>query len=256
MLDAPSMSLRLLPALLASLSLLMTAPLRAQEGGDLQAQILYAYQTEDLNQLADLVQALSAQVKDGDAGPAVRYHLAHAEYRYAGLLGAKRAHDAERALADCTVQLNALLDKTPDSVEAEILSGACYGALADYRRLEAVLLRARAQDRLHAAETRAPRNPRLLLLTATEDLARAKPGTVDAQTAFARLQLAAQLFDETTATDLDKPGWGHAEAYLALGTQLLSRGDRLGARNWIEKALIAAPDYKAAARAQAQLQKH
>ena len=51
----------------------------------------------------------------------------------------------------------------------------------------------------------------------------------------------------------DSPGWGHAEAYLALGRELQARGDRLGARNWIEKALIAAPDDKAAQRQMALL---
>ena len=40
------------------------------------------------------------------------------------------------------------------------------------------------------------------------------------------------------ATNIDTPGWGHAEAYLALGRELQARGDHLGARNWIEKSLI------------------
>ena len=247
-----------LPLLAACLlgSMLALSAARAQEGGDLQAQILYAFQTEDLNQLSNLVQALGARVKDGEGGAAVRYHLAHAEYRYAALVGAKGGREAERALGDCTDQLNALLDKNAGAVEAMILSYGCQERLAELRRFEAVLLRARAQERLRAAQALAPRNPRLLLLTGMDELARAKPGSVDAQTAFTRLQLAAQLFDESPATDLDKPGWGHAEAYLALGEQCMARGDRLGARNWIERALIAAPDYKSAARAMAQLQKH
>ncbi len=53
---------------------------------------------------------------------------------------------------------------------------------------------------------------------------------------------------QSSATSIDTPGWGHAEAYLALGRELQARGDQLGARNWIEKSLIAAPDYKAAQR--------
>ncbi len=44
------------------------SPSHAQEGGDLQAQILYAFQAEDTNQLADLVQSLSTQVKVGRRG--------------------------------------------------------------------------------------------------------------------------------------------------------------------------------------------
>ena len=41
-----------------------------------------------------------------------------------------------------------------------------------------------------------------------------------------------------------------------LGRQLQSRGDVLGARNWIEKALIMAPDFKAAQRQLATLVRH
>jgi Tfp pilus assembly protein PilF len=61
------------------------------------------------------------------------------------------------------------------------------------------------------------------------------------------------LFEDSSGTSLDAPGWGHAEAYLALGRELQKRGDHLGARNWIEKSLIAAPDYKAAQRQRALL---
>jgi len=43
---------------------------------------------------------------------------------------------------------------------------------------------------------------------------------------------------------------------LALGRELLARGDQLGARNWIEKSLIVAPDYKAAQRQLALLAHH
>jgi hypothetical protein len=94
----------------------------------------------------------------------------------------------------------------------------------------------------------APRNPRVVFLDAMNGLARSKQNSAEHQVAFAQLQLAAQLFDEAPATRIDAPGWGHAEAYLALGRELILRGDRLGARNWIEKSLIVAPDYKAAQR--------
>jgi Tfp pilus assembly protein PilF len=87
-------------------------------------------------------------------------------------------------------------------------------------------------------------------------VARAKPGSDEQQHSFAELERAAQLFDQSSATNIDTPGWGHAEAYLALGVQLQSRGDQVGARNWMEKSLLAAPDYKAAQRQLAQLVRH
>ncbi len=234
----------------------LALPCVGQSGGDLQAQILYAFQTEDVNQLTDLVQAIATNVKADGSDMALRYHLAHADYRYAELLGEARRREAEAALADCTDQLSKLLDHDSRSVEALVLSSACLTELARYRKVEGVILRTKAGDRLGTAFNLAPRNPRVLLLRATEDLEHARRGSAQSVQAFAELQQAAQRFDETPATNLDAPGWGHADAYLALGRQYQQRGDVLAARNWIEKALIAAPDYKAAQRQLAALTQH
>jgi tetratricopeptide (TPR) repeat protein len=228
----------------------------AQEGGDLQARILYAYQSEDTNQLANLVQNLTNQVKSGGADAALRYHLAHAQYRYGLLAEAAKPKAAAPAFADCIDQLKPILDQDPKSVEALALQSACYAQLARYRHLEAVLLRSHAEERLRSAQELAPRNPRVLYLAAMDGLARSKRGSPENKHAFEQLQEAAQLFDQSSATRDDVPGWGHAEAYLALGIQLQARGDALGARNWLEKSLLAAPDYKAAQRQVATLAHH
>lgn len=229
-------------------ALLWAAASTAQQGGDLQAQILYAFHTEDGNSLTNLTQDLTTQVKADGSDPALRYHLAHAQYRRGQLAEAASARQAESAFADCIDELKPLLSQDVKSVEALILQSACYAGLADLRKLESVLLRARSDERLKSALKLAPRNPRAVFLSGMEGLRQAKPGSPEQQSAFAQLQLAAQLFDASSATSVDTPGWGHAEAYLALGRELQSRGDRLEARNWIEKSLIVAPDYKAAQR--------
>jgi tetratricopeptide (TPR) repeat protein len=230
----------------ALLSFASQAP--AQQGGDVQAQILYAYQTEDANALANLIQDLSTQVNADAADPALRYHLAHALYRRGLLAAGGNAHEADVAFAGCVDQLKPVLSQDAKSVESLLLQSACYAGLADLRKIESVLLRSRSQERLRAALELAPRNPRALFISSTQGLSRSKPGSPDRAQAFAQLQLAAKLFEAASATGIDSPGWGHAEAYLALGRELQSRGDRLGARNWVEKSLIAAPDDKAAQR--------
>ncbi len=225
------------------------APVRAQRGGDLQAQILYAFQSEDGNELANLVQTLKTQEQAGTADSAVRYHLAHADYRSALLSGEADPRKAEAALSECIDQLKPVLEQDANSVEALALQSVCYSNLARYKKkFEAVLYRSRAADRLRAALKLAPKNPRVLYLSAMDALARANPGSPESNLALEQLELAAQLFEQSSATTVDTPGWGHAEAYLELGRQLELRGDVLGARNWIEKALIVAPDYKAARR--------
>jgi hypothetical protein len=218
------------------------------QGGDLQAQILYAYQTEDGNSLSNLVQELTTQVKADANDASLRYHLAHAQYRRGLLAGERNARETESALEDCIDELRPSVSKEARSVEVLILQSACYAALADHSTLESVLLRSRSEERLKTALKLAPRNPRAVFFSAMQELRQANPGTAPREQAYARLVLAAQLFDATSATSIDTPGWGHAEAYLALGREMKARGDQLGARNWIEKSLIAAPDYKAAQR--------
>jgi len=227
----------------------------AQEGGDTQAQIDYAYQTEDGNRLTNLIQNLTTRVKDNSADIALRYHLAHAQYRFGQLSGERHAHAAEAAFSDCIDELKPAIDKDVKSAESMVLQSACYSGLADLKSLEAVLLRSRAADRLNAALKLQPRNPRAALLSAMQDLRHAKLGSPESQRGFAELRSAAELFEQSSGTSDDAPGWGHAEAYLALGRELQIRGDHLGARNWIEKALIAAPDFKTAQRQLALLSK-
>jgi tetratricopeptide (TPR) repeat protein len=239
----------------AVLLLSLSSAAVAQEGGDLQAQILYAYQSEDLGELGNLVQRLGNQVKAGGADAALHYHLAHADYRFGLLAELKRRKAAAPAFSDCIDQLKPVIDQDAKSAEALALQSACYGEFAKERHLEAVLLRSHAQERLKSAFELAPRNPRVLYLVAMDEFARSKPNSPENQRAFATLQQAAQLFEQSSATRTDVPGWGHAEAYLALGMQLAARGDLLGARNWIEKSLIVAPDYKAAQRQLAALVK-
>ena len=228
--------------------LLLATAAPAQMGGDYQAQILYAFQTEDINSLTNLIQDLTNRVKAQADDPSLRYHLAHAQYRRGLLAGDANAHVAEAAFSDCVDGLKPLLSQDVKSVEPMILQSACYAGLAERRRLESALLRSRAAERLKSALALAPRNPRAVFLESQEALGQAKPGSAEQQHAIAQLELAAKLFDSSSATNIDTPGWGHAEAYLALGRSLQARGDQLGARNWIEKSLIIAPDYKAAQR--------
>src|SRR3984957_17379882 len=140
----------------------------AQEGGDTQAQIDYAYQTEDGNRLANLIQNLTTRVKDNSADIALRYHLAHAQYRFGQLSGERHAHAAEAAFSDCIDELKPAIDKDVKSAESMVLQSACYSGLADLKSLEAALLRSRAADRLSAALKLEPRNPRAVLLSAMQ----------------------------------------------------------------------------------------
>ena len=215
---------------------------RAQEGGDLQVQILYAYQTLDANQLLEIKQNLSNALHTGKAGPAERYHLAHADWRLADLTGAARKDQAQRALQECVDQLGILLEADRASVESLALQSICDSELANFKKMQSAVLRSRAAERLAEARKIAPRNPRVKLVLALSKL----EGVSSSDVIPRELAEAAEAFEQSPATSNETPGWGHAETYLRYGHELRLRGEFLGARNWLEKALIAAPDYKAA----------
>src|SRR6202035_696745 len=101
------------PALL----LLLASWSWAQQGGDLQAQILYAYQTEDTNSLASLIQDLTTRLREDTGDASLRYHLAHAGYRRGLLAGTAHANEGETAFADCVDQLKPVLSQDVKSVE-------------------------------------------------------------------------------------------------------------------------------------------
>jgi hypothetical protein len=93
--------------------LLLTGTASAQQGGDLQAQILYAYQTEDGNGLSNLIQDLTTQGKAEAGDSSLRYHLAHAQYRRGLLSGTRNGREAESSFSDCIDQLKPLLSRDP-----------------------------------------------------------------------------------------------------------------------------------------------
>lgn len=214
----------------------------AQMGGDLQAQILYAWQSGDMNRLQAIRHDLQQVAQGAGAPTSARYHLAHANYRIALLRISLHQAGPEKPLQECIHELAALLRSDPASAEAMILQAACQVQMASLRRLQSAYMRRRATHQLDLAEHLSPGNPRAALVRA--ELWLQESGAADPDPG--PLTIVARLFDGSAATNPDAPGWGHAEAYLMLGHALRLRGDRLGARNWIEKALIVAPDYKAA----------
>ncbi len=63
----------------------------------------------------------------------MRYHLAHAQFRFGQLSRDRHAREAEAAFSDCIDELKPVLDKNVKSAEALVLQSACYSALADLK---------------------------------------------------------------------------------------------------------------------------
>jgi hypothetical protein len=241
-------------ALIATLVGLVTSAV-AQEGGDTEAQILYAYQTEATSRLDELRANLRIDITDSPRNATARYHLAHADYRSALLMQQNHKSAASAALTECIAQLTAIGKDGHASAETLALRGACSSLLARLGGVESVLYWRKSGADLAKANRLDPGNPRARLIRALDLAARPKAFGGDPALGFTELKAAAELFDNSPATRPDAPAWGHADAYLELGLALRAQNDAIGARNALEKALLAASESKRIKAALAEISK-
>ena len=222
--------------LLVAASLAVAATMASAQSGpwpDFESRIQYAYYTEDSRTLANLAQLLAT---DENRDPWRDYYLALANYRFASLTGVEpsaRESAADRC-ADAAERSSAAL---PRSAEPASLQAACLEMLSKLKPVRAPMAMGKARKRLALALRLAPANPRALLMEAAG---------ADSRQVEQRLRKAIVRFEAERQAMASGPVWGGADAYLALGTACLARGDVLAARDAAERALLIAPEFVAA----------
>ena len=229
----------------------------AQEGGDMQAQILYAYQAEDTNLLANLVQNLDQSSQSGRRrrGAALSSGARGVSLRAAGARRRSRTSERRRRSPTASISSSRSSSKMSKSAEALALQSACYAQLAQSTPpgggAAAIPCRGAPARRVQSSRRAIPA---CLYLAAD-----GRPCALEARLAGEQAGIRAIA------------GGGAAVRPVAPAPATMCRagdtrkrisrsacsckptGDALGARNWIEKSLIVAPDYKAAQRQMASL---
>jgi hypothetical protein len=200
------------------------------ELADLTARIDYGFYHDDARAI-DAARAALEQLGDGQGAV---YARDYAALRRAQLGSEGRAGAWVRECAEREPPADA---RGPAAAEALVLAAAC-GVVGRQsgRRVEQALARARELDR---------RNPRIGLVEAWV-LQRSGGDAKTAEGVAAKLEETIAAFDAWRAPP-DAPDWGEAEALVALGELTLARGEARAARDLIERALLLAPDYGAAA---------
>lgn len=197
---------------------------------DLAARLHYGYYHRD-SRIAEAAQAGLDRLADS---PEVTYYRDLAALRRAQLGNAERAVDGR--LKTCMERdVSARPDKRVIA-EAWVLVAACALWRGDERRRLDALARARSYD---------ADNPRILLV---EAWALERAGGVEEARRVAldqKLAAAVEAF-AIWSPSIDDPDWGHAEALTALAGAALGRGQLRTARDLVERALLAAPDYRTA----------
>ncbi|HVJ31231.1 MAG TPA: hypothetical protein VNA66_13040 [Gammaproteobacteria bacterium] len=197
---------------------------------DLAARVHYGYYQAEPRTIDT---ALTALDRLGDS-PEVVYYRDFAALRRAQLGNNDRA-GAERLRACAQRDPQPGHDKRL-AAEAWVLVAACAQVAGDKGRRERALALARERD---------DDNPRIALVEAWAMTQEA--GTDSAKRAAASTQLEAvvQAFEMWTPS-LDDADWGYAEALTALAAVALERGQARTGRDFIGRALLLAPDYRAA----------
>jgi hypothetical protein len=205
---------------------------------DLAARVHYGYYHAEPRAIEA---ALTALDRLGESHQ-VLYYRDFAALRLAQLGGNDRA--ALERLGECARRdVPPALDKR-FAADAWVLVAACAELAGDDGRRERALSHARERD---------DDNPRIALVEAWTLEREAGADTAQRDAVSAKLAAVVEAF-EAWAPSLDDPDWGHAEALTALAATALERGQARIARDLIERALMLAPDYRAALDVRAALQ--
>jgi hypothetical protein len=197
---------------------------------DLAARVHYGYYHAEPRAVEA---ALTALERLGDS-PEVLYWRDFASLRSAQL-GASDRISVER-LRECAQRdPQPKLDKH-FTAEAWVLAAACAQVAGDDGRREQALALARDRD---------DDNPRIALVGAWAMIGEAGTDAASRDAVSKNLAAVVEAF-EAWEPSLDDPDWGYAEALTALAAAALERGQARAARDYIERALLLAPDYRAA----------
>jgi hypothetical protein len=196
---------------------------------DLAGRLHYGYYHAEPRTIDAAAEALE---RLGDS-PDVLYWRDFAALRRAQLGSNDRA-GAERLRACAQRDPQPKLDKR-FTAEAWALAAACAQVAGDDGRREHALARARERD---------DDNPRIALVEAWA-MMRAAGTDAERDAVSAKLTAVVEAFDAWEPS-LDDPDWGEAEALATLAAAALERGQTRVARDFIERALLLAPDYRAA----------
>jgi tetratricopeptide (TPR) repeat protein len=133
------------------------------------------------------------------------------------------------------------LDKT--FADGHALLAGCYGRKAGMGMMNAMKYGSKSGETMQAALQLAPNNPRAMIMSGTSLYYRPAMFGGDKKKAVELWQRAAQILDETPATETSQPSWGHEEAYAWLGQAFADEGNKDAAKAAYERALEINPEY-------------
>lgn len=210
---------------------------------ELAARLQYNFYAADARAIDRAIQEITKLEVDPALARARDYQLGYGQWKLAETLGNKDRSGARRALTACIDVTDKALDAVPkranlprpDLLHAELhaVQAGCYLARGDASQ---------AGKLLEEGAGLQPGNPRILFVSASKSIAKAK-SPADRASAERSMASAVAAFDQQPPQPPGTADWGHAEALAKLGEIQLQQGNTVAARNSLERALVLAPDY-------------
>ena len=200
---------------------------------DRSLRVDYGYYAGDRSVISAVADELESDVADD---PHAAYLSALSSLRQAQLSASGEATKGQ--LTRCIDHAALAEDSRVLASEAQVLIAACSMELAGREPLMSAVHQRRMSRALRAADMIDPDNPRTALLRL-----QARYNDGDVPTAGEIATVAEQFATQRAMASIN---WGEAEAYLMLAESLHAAGDVRAARDALENALLAAPEYRAA----------
>ena len=188
--------------------------------------------------------ALAERATNGSAHRALaHYYVGLADYRMLNQFAEDAEKHRERVLKDAISHLKRATEIDAEMADAWALLTGCYGQMMGMHPMRSMSLGPKANEAMKKAKTLAPKNPRVWIISGTQDYFTPSMFGGDKERAFEKFKKAARLAEQETVKDPLKPNWGHADAYAWIGIAHMNEERYDQAKAAFENALDVNPDY-------------
>ena len=206
---------------------------------DIAVRLQFAYYTADVRAMQEAIDILAHNEAPGERTAKRDYYLAYGQWKLAEILALTDKHRSARAAHSCERAAQTAAVGIAHPEEAFALQAVCGEAQ------HSLDITGKSAKLMQKALLLDAKNPRVLLI----DVLRADVQHTGARLAAgadscARIQNVVQSFENMPAAKPGEADWGYAEALARFARCTMNAGDRVGARNALEKSLVIAPDYR------------
>jgi tetratricopeptide (TPR) repeat protein len=188
--------------------------------------------------------ALAERATNGSEHKALaHYYVGLADYRTLNQLPDDAEERREKMTEDAISHLKRATEVDETMADAWALLAGCYGQMMGMNPMQGMSFGPKSNKAMENAKKLAPKNPRVWLISGTQDYFTPSMFGGDKEQALRKFKKAARLAKQESVENPLMPSWGHAEAHTWIGIAHMNAERYTEARAAFKKALDLNPDY-------------